>query len=49
MIATNKPLPPLPEAFAAFQQAYPAFATTHALDTLRATEYARLDRLGQVY
>ena len=49
MSSTHLPLPPLPEAFAAFQQAYPAFATTQALDTLRATEYGRLDRQGQVY
>ena len=28
---------------------YPAYATTARLDTLRATEYARLDQQGQVY
>ncbi len=28
---------------------YPSYAATHVLDTLRATEFARLDRLEQVY
>lgn len=32
-----------------FRQRYPAFASTHRLDELRATEYARLDQLGHVY
>jgi molybdenum cofactor sulfurtransferase len=32
-----------------FRQAYPAYAATGKLDELRATEYSRLDRLGQVY
>ncbi len=32
-----------------FRQRYPPFATTHQLDELRATEYARLDKLGHVY
>jgi selenocysteine lyase/cysteine desulfurase len=36
-------------AEAAFRQAYPAYAATGKLDELRATEFARLDRLGQVY
>ncbi len=36
-------------AFAAFLQAYPAYESTHKLDDLRATEYARLDRQGHVY
>jgi len=36
-------------ALAGFRQAYPAFATTAALDELRATEYARLDACGQTY
>jgi selenocysteine lyase/cysteine desulfurase len=40
---------PLDSAFAAFRQAYPAYAATGKLDELRATEFARLDRLGQVY
>jgi len=33
----------------AFHQAYPEFEKTRVLDELRATEYARLDRAGQVY
>jgi molybdenum cofactor sulfurtransferase len=36
-------------AFAAFQRAYPAFATTRTLDVLRATEYARLDAGDHIY
>src|SRR6187401_1282068 len=36
-------------AFAAFQQAYPAYRATGKLDELRATEYGRLDRRGHVY
>ncbi len=36
-------------ALAGFREAYPAFDTTAALDELRATEYARLDALGQAY
>ena len=39
----------LDAAFQAFRRAYPAYDSTRALDTLRATEYARLDRQGQVY
>src|SRR6476661_7157657 len=41
--------PDLDRALAAFQQTYPAFAATHVLDELRASEYARLDQQGQVY
>ena len=37
------------QAEALFQQTYPEFQTTRVLDELRATEYARLDRLGHVY
>ncbi|MEW5719838.1 MAG: aminotransferase class V-fold PLP-dependent enzyme, partial [Chloroflexota bacterium] len=37
------------QAEAAFLRGYPEFQTTRALDELRATEYARLDRLGHVY
>src|SRR5947209_12257717 len=37
------------EAEQAFRQAYPAFASTSALDDLRVREYARLDDLGQIY
>jgi selenocysteine lyase/cysteine desulfurase len=36
-------------AFAAFQQAYPAFARTGHLDTMRAREYTRLDEQGHTY
>ncbi|HEU5327494.1 MAG TPA: aminotransferase class V-fold PLP-dependent enzyme, partial [Thermomicrobiales bacterium] len=36
-------------AFLAFQRDYPAYASTRALDDLRATEYARLDRQDHVY
>lgn len=36
-------------AFEEFQRQYPAYTTTYKLDDLRATEYARLDRQGQVY
>jgi selenocysteine lyase/cysteine desulfurase len=42
-------LPPLVEAEAAFLQSTPEYLTTQELDRLRATEYARLDRLGHVY
>jgi molybdenum cofactor sulfurtransferase len=36
-------------AFQAFRRDYPAYDATRALDALRATEYARLDRQGHVY
>ena len=36
-------------AYEAFLSAFPAYASTERLDTLRATEYARLDQQGQVY
>ena len=36
-------------AYAAFLQAYPSYATTFALDELRARDYARLDATGQIY
>ncbi len=39
----------LEAAFEVFNHNYPAFSTTHKLDELRATEYGRLDRQGQVY
>jgi molybdenum cofactor sulfurtransferase len=35
--------------FQLFRSAYPAYDSTGVLDTLRATEYARLDRQGHVY
>ncbi len=37
------------EAEQAFRRAYPAFASTSAVDDLRAREYARLDDEGQIY
>jgi molybdenum cofactor sulfurtransferase len=39
----------LDRALAAFRHDYPAFEGTRALDDQRASEYARLDTLGQVY
>jgi selenocysteine lyase/cysteine desulfurase len=42
-------LAPMEIAFAAFQQQFPTFETTRALDTLRATEYARLDARQLIY
>lgn len=36
-------------AFAAFQRAYPEYATTNKLDSLRLTDYARLDRERHTY
>src|SRR5579859_4588862 len=36
-------------AFEAFRSAYPAFDSTADLDELRAKDYNRLDKLGQVY
>jgi selenocysteine lyase/cysteine desulfurase len=39
----------LESAFAEFLRQYPGYATTHRLDELRATEFARLDRTGHVY
>ena len=35
--------------YAEFIQKYPAYDLTHNIDELRAAEYSRLDRLGQVY
>jgi molybdenum cofactor sulfurtransferase len=37
------------EAERSFIAAWPAYETTAELDVLHATEYSRLDRLGQVY
>lgn len=42
-------LPDYDTAYAQFLQAFPPFAQTERLDHLRATEYARLDRTGQIY
>jgi len=36
-------------AYADFLTAYPGYAQTRTLDALRATDYARLDRLGHIY
>ena len=36
-------------ALKAFQQKYPTYDSTQSLDTLRATEYARLDAQEHVY
>jgi selenocysteine lyase/cysteine desulfurase len=36
-------------AYADFVSAYPGYDRTHDIDELREREYARLDRLGQVY
>jgi len=35
--------------FVAFLKSYPAYPTTHIIDDLRATEYARLDAGGHIY
>ena len=35
--------------FVAFLRAYPTYPTTHIIDDLRATEYARLDVGGHIY
>ena len=43
------PLLRRPEAFADFAAGHPEFEQTRALDDLRASEYARLDRAGQVF
>jgi selenocysteine lyase/cysteine desulfurase len=52
-VITTRPstsrLATLEQAQAAFQQRYPVFTTTHLLDKLRATDYARLDSQEQVY
>ncbi len=42
-------LEPLEVALTTFQQQYPTFTTTHVLDELRATDYARLDQQQHVY
>ncbi|MBT3714529.1 MAG: aminotransferase, partial [Anaerolineae bacterium] len=35
--------------FPKFLEAYPSYKSTEKLDTLRANDYTRLDRLGQIY
>jgi molybdenum cofactor sulfurtransferase len=47
--AINAPQRQLDTALQHFREAYPAYDTTGALDTLRAMEYARLDEQGHVY
>src|SRR5262245_39788469 len=42
-------LPPIEAALAAFERRYPGYASTAGLDDLRAREYDRLDRHGQIY
>ncbi len=39
----------MPKTYAEFIQKYPGYENTHDLDTLRASDYDRLDRTGQVY
>jgi len=46
---TATPLLPQAAALTAFQRSHPEFEATHPLDELRATEYGRLDRAGQVF
>ena len=49
-MAPNQSYPPsVVAACAAFLAAHPAYASTAALDDLRASEYARLDATGQIY
>ena len=43
------PLPRRAEAFTEFNAGHPEFEQTRSLDDLRASEYARLDRAGQVF
>lgn len=47
--AFEPPLPALEAAREQFLARWPEYAATAALDELRARDYARLDRLGQVY
>lgn len=42
-------LPQYATAYDAFLQKFPTFRQTQRLDELRASEYARLDRTGQIY
>ncbi len=43
------PIDDLGRCYADFLQRYPAYATTSAVDRLRALDYERIDRLGHVY
>jgi selenocysteine lyase/cysteine desulfurase len=47
--AAGCPTPAYEQALELFMRRYPAYAQTAHLDTLRATDYDRLDRLGHVY
>ncbi len=49
MHAHTAPLAAKEVALAAFRQRYPTFDATKSLDTLRVTQYARLDAQQQVY
>ncbi len=50
MSASGHTSSPLPESvLAEFLAAHPDYESTRLLDELRATEYARLDRSGQIY
>lgn len=42
-------LPPLEEAFTEFLTMYPVYSRTQVLDTLRVSEYRRLDESGHTY
>jgi molybdenum cofactor sulfurtransferase len=46
---TKYPSAHMNDAFEDFRQRYPAFDSTRSLDTLRAQEYARLDKHDHVY
>jgi len=48
-VKASRPNSMLVEEFNAFQQRYPTYERTHLLDELRRTEYARLERQGQIY
>ncbi len=37
------------QTYSSFLQKYPGYETTHSIDELRASDYRRLDRTGQVY
>ena len=47
--STNHPQNAFDRAFREFLKASPEYESTRRLDELRATEYGRLDRLGQVF
>src|SRR5579872_5292850 len=47
--SSSQEITPVDSAFADFIARYPGYANSALLDTLRATEYRRLDEQGQVY